>query len=1092
MEETTHMESQSETTSKPPPPKNLAAFLKAHVFSNKSNALAAAKGLPKGSAGTEMTHTRIPGKPTNHEQSPIHGGSYSIPDEDMPLFWDLYHKKIFLHGQEEYLTEKQLNDDGPILIDLDFRYASSITTRQHTHNHILAFLSEILLLILRNIFVMHETTQPFRMYVFEKDDVNVLADGSATKDGIHIVVGLQASRKVQLYLREQAMQCMQSAFDDLPIINTWDKIYDETIARGSTNWQIFGSRKPYHTPYKLTMVVTTLWDESVGTIVLVQEPVENFPMRELLPVISARNRTHPVLEMYDDMQELLCPRAPPPLPQHEKRGAASASASAGASQDKKLGKKLGSGGSGGGSGKQKRITSPSAFRIQSLDEYGDGFVDNDDERDSVASFSSSLSMSSYSQSPSPTPSVGSYQLQQSPPCKEMTELELQEVYATVKDADSLDNAIENVLRSVPQNLDPLKIRMTHEYAQLLPPKFYEPGSHLLNRKLAFGLKMVSDKFLFLSWVKVRSKAEDFDYGSIESLYNSWKHYFNIKCGTDGGDQYQGITYKSIMYWAREHNYDGFMNVKKKSINELIINSLQESTEFDFAYAVHCQYRENYVCSNINPPKWHRFENHRWVPDQGNNLRLSMSQELYPQWKDEISNMIAEAEGILDEKRRASMLKRLQGYDVCAKQLKRTSSKNNIFRECAELFFDSDFGNKIDEARHLMSFSNGVLDLSEKEFRDGRPEDYITKCTRIPYYPLSYYQEHQPELIDAVHEFMRQIFPIPAVARYMWEHLASSLFGKNLQQTFNIYYGSGSNGKSLLTELMNAALGDYFGLVPVTILTEKRPGAGSTCSELAQLKGVRYVVTQEPSRGAKLTDGFMKQMTGDESIQARDLYDTMKTISIQFTLVCCLNSLFEVSTDDDGTWRRIRKVDFISKFGDKTKEPHLEHIEFVFPKDLKLKEKLPIWAPVFMSILVDIFFRTEGMVEDCAEVLEASQSYRENQNVVSPFVKECVKHTPGQLLSQRDLWTAFQTWFKENPDYQGLRSPKRKEVIEYMEKVHGRREGTSWKHLTVMLSSSATDGDGLSGSGVASTGAAGAAGSDLLYGAGAFAETKTAH
>ena len=38
----------------------------------------------------------------------------------------------------------------------------------------------------------------------------------------------------------------------------------------------------------------------------------------------------------------------------------------------------------------------------------------------------------------------------------------------------------------------------------------------------------------------------------------------------------------------------------------------------------------------------------------------------------------------------------------------------------------------------------------------------------------------------------------------------------------------------------------------------------------------------------------------------------------FKLVVCTNNLFDVESNDDGTWRRIRKIDFISKFVDEDK------------------------------------------------------------------------------------------------------------------------------------------------------------------------------
>ena len=55
---------------------------------------------------------------------------------------------------------------------------------------------------------------------------------------------------------------------------------------------------------------------------------------------------------------------------------------------------------------------------------------------------------------------------------------------------------------------------------------------------------------------------------------------------------------------------------------------------------------------------------------------------------------------------------------------------------------------------------------------------------------------------------------------MWDHLAATLIGTIENQTFNIYTGTGRNGKSKLVELMSLVLGDYKGTVPITLITQK--------------------------------------------------------------------------------------------------------------------------------------------------------------------------------------------------------------------------------------------------------------------------------
>ena len=67
---------------------------------------------------------------------PIYPGSYSIPKNKMDEFYKLYHEKVFVNGEKEYLTERQNQSGGPVLIDLDFRYGTHIEERQHDENHI--------------------------------------------------------------------------------------------------------------------------------------------------------------------------------------------------------------------------------------------------------------------------------------------------------------------------------------------------------------------------------------------------------------------------------------------------------------------------------------------------------------------------------------------------------------------------------------------------------------------------------------------------------------------------------------------------------------------------------------------------------------------------------------------------------------------------------------------------------------------------------------------------------------------------------------------------------------------------------------------
>ena len=83
------------------------------------------------------------------------------------------------------------------------------------------------------------------------------------------------------------------------------------------------------------------------------------------------------------------------------------------------------------------------------------------------------------------------------------------------------------------------------------------------------------------------------------------------------------------------------------------------------------------------------------------------------------------------------------------------------REAMELFYDGEFARSMDTNKHLLCFNNGVVDFNKKIFREGYPEDYITKTTRINYIKYDLDNVEIKETTNEINEFMEKLFPVPA-------------------------------------------------------------------------------------------------------------------------------------------------------------------------------------------------------------------------------------------------------------------------------------------------------------------------------------------
>jgi len=913
-----------------------------------------------------ITHTRIGSK-----EFSIYGGSYFIPQEELSTFYELYYNHVFVQKKSEYLTEKQM-EDGPLLIDLDFRYDYEIETRQHTNTHLIDLMS-LYLDELKTHFVMKPNV-PFDVFIFEKPNVNRLEDKTITKDGIHMIVGIQIDHIIQTMMRKKILDKIGSVCD-LPLVNTWDSVLDEGISKGTTNWQLYGSKKPNNEAYQLKYYYVIEYDENDFEFMMEEQNIAEFNknLEKNFYKLSAQNTKLPKFEIHPKIQtdyKKLC--------------------------DLQSKKKVKTNAPNTPTNIHKNIDNNKKVK----NEEDEDDYDDEDEDD----------------------------------IEKGTSIHLNDI----ENAEILEKAVNQMLKRL--KLNESDILETHQYTQILPAKYYEPGSHLLNRSVAFALKN-TDERLFLSWVMLRSKASDFDYGTIPELYSTWKRYFHKK--------EDGITKRSIMYWAKQDAYEDYLKVKNNSINSFIEESLNSATDFDFAQVLYQMFKDKYVCCSIQNKTWFIYKNHRWEPDKGMTLRMAISKDMFHLFHLKMEDVTSEWQQCTedDEKKEYLRKKAKQISDISAK-LKKTNDKNNIMREAMELFYDKDFIKCMDTNKFLMCFNNGVVDFKNKIFRDGYPQDYITKTTGIRYEIFDEKDKKQQELSREIISLMEKLFPIHSLNQYMWDHLSSSLIGINRNQTFNIYRGSGSNGKSMLTSLMSLSFGEYKGVVPIGLVTEKRVNIGGTSSEIIQLKGIRYAVMQEPSKATKMNEGIMKELTGGDPLQGRALYNESETFDPQFNLVVCTNHLFDIQSNDDGTWRRIRICDFLSKFIDEN-EKHTDNTPYVFPKDKELEGKLPIYAPVFMSMLVKRVFETDGIVKDCDIVTQASNKYRQEQDVIAGFLDEMIIKTgvSKDKIKKQELVQHFRIWYQQ--EQQNGKLPKSQEIYDVMDKKFGTYKKTGgWQGVKI--------------------------------------------
>jgi len=459
------------------------------------------------------------------------------------------------------------------------------------------------------------------------------------------------------------------------------------------------------------------------------------------------------------------------------------------------------------------------------------------------------------------------------------------------------------------------------------------------------------------------------------------------------------TIKHLMEWALEDNEKKYYELIDKDDNIL-------ECEKDIAeYIIKKFLCNNYICADIKQNQYYYFNGLRWQEDINNTkLYNIITNDLVVDLMKKIKNTEEENKKRILNK----IIKKLKG---------KISYFNSILDHIKMIIYNHEFLKIIDEDPDLIGFNDCVYDLSKKEKRMGKPEDYITKSVGYNY--PNEYSEYKNEILD----FFKKVFPNEDVRKYVLRQHAQSLSGRKGKDLIYTNTGIGSNGKSMTIELIKYTFGQYYENIPIKMLTAQNNSSHNTPDPfLSTLKGIRFASSNEPSDGAKINDSFIKNIGSQEEQKYRLLFsNVVSTLIFQLKLHIFCNDKLKLKGDDGGIKRRMVVINYGSKFEEVSNEKN-----HIYKVDYSLKNKIKLWRSDYMKILLDLY--DINYEYSCPkEILEASNQYMEDNNDILKFIKENIIITNNETdyLLLKDL----KEQYKNNKEYDQTRLHNFKESLE---------------------------------------------------------------
>ncbi|MCM3489100.1 phage/plasmid primase, P4 family [Alkalihalophilus marmarensis] len=306
--------------------------------------------------------------------------------------------------------------------------------------------------------------------------------------------------------------------------------------------------------------------------------------------------------------------------------------------------------------------------------------------------------------------------------------------------------------------------------------------------------------------------------------------------------------------------------------------------------------------------------------------------------------------------------------------------------------------ELDNHSYLFNCENGVIDLKTGELYPHDRKYLFTKISSIEYDPLA----GCPNWI----KFLESIFKNDSdetdyeVINFMQKAIGYTLTGDISEQVMFFLYGTGRNGKSTFINTVQTLLGAYGKQTNSDTFIRKKNDNGIN-NDIARLDKARFVSAVESEEGQQLSESLVKQITGGEKMMARFMRQEFFEFTPEFKVFFTTNHRPIIKGSDEGIWRRICQVPF----------------KVTIPKD-QIDRKLPQKLEAEMSGILRwavegcLKWQKEGL-EQPESIKKATDSYREDMDILGPFLMEKCLINPLAKCEAKALYEEYKDWCFDN-------------------------------------------------------------------------------
>lgn len=240
--------------------------------------------------------------------------------------------------------------------------------------------------------------------------------------------------------------------------------------------------------------------------------------------------------------------------------------------------------------------------------------------------------------------------------------------------------------------------------------------------------------------------------------------------------------------------------------------------------------------------------------------------------------------------------------------------------------------------------------------------------------------------------------------FLQRMIGYSLTGSTREHALFFLYGTGANGKSVFLSTISALLAEYARTAPASSFTASTHEQHPT--DLAGLRGARFVTAIETEDGARWAESKIKSLTGGDKIAARFMRRDFFEFVPEFKLVVAGNHMPSLRSVDEAMRRRLHLIPFTVTIPRDERDPSLPE---------KLKEEysgILSWA-----IQGCLDWQRQGLNPPLS-VCDATANYLDSEDTIGRWLDD-------RCVMERNYWTPtgflfadWRAWSSENGEHEG--------------------------------------------------------------------------